>query len=163
MRFLALRGITVALLPASHNFIAVYTRIFMNRPDSNCVWRQVQLKSLFWCYWKGLDLHVSSQGCEKTKASAHIIVDFLIGLVHMYVISSKIKQLKNERKKGAGTFNVGLHSDIYWPISWKHNLMIETTPVSMILTFIRGHSFVEKSGTSGSFFRKCLNRFGWKI
>ena len=49
-------------------------------------------------------------------------------------------------QKKKKSFNVGLHSNIYKPISFKHRTMIETTKlyiltlVYMTLTFIQGHS-----------------------
>ena len=45
-------------------------------------------------------------------------------------------------------FDIGLYLDIYWPISFKLGIMIETTNLNifisvwMTLTFIHGHSSI---------------------
>ena len=59
--------------------------------------------------------------------------------------------------------NVGLHSDIYRPISFKLGMMVEITglyiliSVWMTLTFFQGHSRIRNQKPPRTFSRKFLN------
>ena len=74
---------------------------------------------------------------------------------------------KTKKKKKKNTFNIGLFSDIYRPISIKLSIILETTrhyvliSVWMTLTFIQGHIFMSNQKLWCPFSCKSGCRFGW--